>query len=92
MIGYVVTDVIEESRLRLIDSGCESADDVRFYGKSVVSFSEEMKKHDSELKDFLFRRMYQHYKVNRMASRAKRVVIDLFELFIHVSKCSYYVC
>ncbi|MBR72589.1 MAG: deoxyguanosinetriphosphate triphosphohydrolase [Rhodospirillaceae bacterium] len=87
MIGYVVTDVIEESRLRLIDSGCESADDVRFYGKSVVSFSEEMKKHDSELKDFLFRRMYQHYKVNRMASKAKRVVIDLFELFIHEPQC-----
>ena len=37
---------------------------------------------DRALKSFLFTRMYRHYKVNRMASKARRVVRDLFQLFM----------
>ena len=87
MIGQVVTDVIEESKKRLNDSGCITSDEVRNFGKPVVAFSSVMESHDRALKEFLFSRMYQHYKVNRMASKAKRVVTDLFQLFISEPQC-----
>lgn len=32
------------------------------------------------LKDFLFPNMYRHYKINRMTSKGKRIVRDLFSL------------
>jgi dGTPase len=41
-----------------------------------------MRANDKALKAFLFRNMYRHYKVNRMASKAKRVVRQLFGLFL----------
>jgi dGTPase len=41
-----------------------------------------MRKHDRALKDFLFQRMYRHYKVNRMAAKARRVVQELFRLLL----------
>ena len=31
--------------------------------------------------------MYRHYKVNRMASKARRVVRELFNLFVEEPEC-----
>ncbi|MEK9660892.1 MAG: deoxyguanosinetriphosphate triphosphohydrolase, partial [Alphaproteobacteria bacterium] len=35
---------------------------------------------DRAVKEFLFERMYRHHRVNRMASKARRVVTELFDL------------
>jgi dGTPase len=39
------------------------------------------------LKGFLFERMYRHYRVNRMTSKARRVVSELFGLFLSDPGC-----
>ena len=59
-----------------------SSDDVRAAAQPVIDFSEPMRAKNKELKSFLFNRMYRHYKVNRMAAKAKRVVGELFVLFM----------
>ena len=41
-----------------------------------------MRANDRSLKAFLFRRMYRHHKVNRMILKAKRIVTELFGLFL----------
>ena len=87
MIGAMVDDIITESRDRLTEAGCASADEVRALGRPVVAFSNEMAANDRSLKKFLYHRMYRHYKVNRMASKARRVVQDLFKLFIAEPEC-----
>jgi dGTPase len=46
-----------------------------------------MRDHDRALKRFLFDRMYRHYRVNRMSSKARRVVHELFQLFITEPEC-----
>jgi dGTPase len=48
----------------------------------VVAFSDEMRAHDRALRAFLFKNMYRHFKVNRVMSKAKRVIADLFHLFL----------
>jgi len=87
MIGAMVDDIITESRGRLTEAGCASADEVRALGRPVVAFSNEMAANDRSLKKFLYHRMYRHYKVNRMASKARRVVQDLFKLFVTEPEC-----
>ena len=87
MIGAMVDDIITESRGRLTEAGCASADEVRALGRPVVAFSNEMAANDRSLKKFLYHRMYRHYKVNRMASKARRVVQDLFKLFVAEPEC-----
>ena len=37
---------------------------------------------EAPLRKFLFENMYRHYKVNRMMGQARRVVRELFDLFI----------
>jgi len=55
---------------------------VRALGRPIVAFSAAMKANDTALKTFLFKNMYRHYKVNRMLTKAKRVVAELFQLFL----------
>lgn len=81
-IGMMVEDILAEAKRRLADAAPKSADDIRRLKEPVVAFSEDMAKNDRELKQFLFPHMYKHYKLNRMTSKAKRVVRDLFELFL----------
>jgi len=87
MIGAMVDDIIAESHGRLTEAGCASAGEVRALGRPVIAFSNGMAANDRGLKKFLYRRMYRHYKVNRMASKARRVVQDLFKLFVAEPEC-----
>jgi len=81
-IGLMVEDILSETRTRLADVAPRSVDDVRGCDHAVVGFSDAMAQNDRELKAFLFPNMYRHYKLNRMTSKARRVVRDLFELFL----------
>ena len=82
LINEMVADLIAETRRRLEVLKPQSVDDVRLAGRPLVAFSPEMAANDKALKEFLHRRMYRHYKVNRMMSKAKRVVEELFHLFM----------
>jgi len=81
-IGAMVEDILEEGRKRLLDVAPKTADDIRNFTAPVIVFSDHMSKNDKELKEFLFPNMYKHYKLNRMTSKARRVVQDLFDLFL----------
>jgi dGTPase len=87
VIDRMVGDLITETKRRLAARGITSVSDIRKNGSAIVAFSEEMSANDKALKQFLFERMYRHYKVNRMASKARRIVQDLFRLLIAEPQC-----
>ena len=78
LIGAMVVDLVEESRRRLAETAPAHADDIRALGRPVVGFSPQVAEPLQELRGFLQNRMYSHYKVQRMARKAHRVVQDLF--------------
>ena len=82
LITAMIEDVLTETGRRIADSKPQSVDDVRLLGSPLVAFSAAMKANDTALKTFLFKNMYRHYKVNRMLTKAKRVVAELFQLFL----------
>jgi len=83
MIGYMVSDVLTETRRRLADKNPQSADDVRALKDAICDFSAEFREKEEPLRKFLYENMYKHYKVNRMMGQASRVVKGLFDLFIN---------
>ena len=87
MIDRMVRDMVAETRGRLRDSGARSAEDVRRLGRPVAAFSDAMRENDRALKRFLYERMYRHYRVNRMSHKARRVVRELFRLFLAEPEC-----
>ena len=80
MIGAMVDDVLGETSRRA--QGLGSADAVRALGRPLVAFSEAMHADLTELRAFLYARMYRHYRVNRTRSQARRILGDLFDLFL----------
>jgi dGTPase len=82
LITAMIDDALSETRRRVTSLKLQSAEDVRLCGQAVVVFSDEMRAHDRALKSFLFKNMYRHFKVNRVMSKAKRVIADLFHLFL----------
>ena len=82
LITAMIDDALVETRRRVNELKLQSAEDVRVCGKAVVSFSDAMRANDRSLKAFLFKNMYRHFKVNRMLSKAKRVIAELFALLL----------
>jgi dGTPase len=87
VIDRMVGDLVGETRRRLAASDVASVAAIRALGAPVVAFSAEMSANDRALKAFLFERMYRHYKVNRMASKARRIVQDIFRLLLAEPEC-----
>ena len=87
LIDQMVNDLLAETRRRLDEAKPQSAADVRAWGGAVVAFSAEMRENDRALRGFLFERMYRHFRVNRMTSKARRVVGELFRLFLAEPEC-----
>ncbi len=87
LIDRMASDLIAETRRRLADGRIRTVADIRGLGSPVAAFSDTMRAHDRALKAFLFERMYRHYRVNRMASKARRIVQELFTLLLDEPQC-----
>ncbi|HLJ64537.1 MAG TPA: deoxyguanosinetriphosphate triphosphohydrolase [Stellaceae bacterium] len=87
LIDRMASDLIAETKSRLADSAVLKPGDIRDFPGALVAFSDTMCQHDRSLKDFLFEHMYRHYRVNRMASKARRVVQELFALLHREPEC-----
>ncbi len=82
LIAAMVNDVIAEAHRRCVQLKPKTTEDVRKLGRALIGFSADMAKDEKALKEFLFANMYRHTRVNRMTSKAKRVVRDLFDLLL----------
>ena len=58
------------------------SEEVRMKGHAVVAFSHQMAEDLAQLRQFLHARMYRHFRVNRMRSQARRILAEMFALFM----------
>ena len=82
LIGLMVDDLLAESRRRLEEASPASADEVRAAGRPLIAFSAAMREKLVPVRRFQFERMYRHYRVNRLTSKARRVLRQLFDIFL----------
>ena len=87
VINAMVVDLLEETHRNLSNLNPQSVKQVRAAGRPMVAFSGEMDSVHRQLRKFLMERMYKHYKVNRMTSKARRVIVQLFEIFRDEPDC-----
>jgi dGTPase len=87
LMSAMVSDVLATTRANIDRLSIKTAEDVRTAGTSIVHFSPEMEQVNKAIKTFLFKHMYRHYKVNRMTSKARRVVRELFDFFLAEPSC-----
>jgi dGTPase len=78
LIDTLVVDLVEETGRRLLAAQPADADAIRALARPMVGFSPKVEEPLQQLQAFLQARMYSHYKVKRMAHKARRVVRELF--------------
>lgn len=82
MINVMVVDLIDTSRENIANTNLSSISDVRDQPQKMMSFSTEMNDKKLELKQFLRKNLYQHYRVHRMSKKAAVVIESLFAAFM----------
>ncbi|CAG4918413.1 Deoxyguanosinetriphosphate triphosphohydrolase-like protein [Paraburkholderia saeva] len=80
IINTLIVDLIDTTTRNLAEHAPRSLDDVRS-APPLVAHSEHVAAQAASLKRFLFRNLYRHYRVMRMANKARRVVAGLFDAF-----------
>ena len=79
-----VAEIMRQSQaFRQVFIQPQSADDIRNAAGPVIGFSEEMRKANIKLKQFLFTRMYRHWRVNRQSHKAQHVTKTMAGLLLH---------
>ena len=83
LINRQITDLIQASLEQLKRERIQSVDDVRACRASLITFSPAMQELRKPLKAFLWTHLYQHYRVVRMADKAKRFITELFQVYLN---------
>ncbi len=82
LINRQITDLVHTSAQRLTDHHIHAMEDVRRCSARLITFSEPMLALRKPLKAFLWTHLYHHYRVERMADKAKRFIGELFQLYL----------
>lgn len=87
MINRMVSDLIQQTQRNIKEYNIQSVDDIRWLKRPMAHFSDDMLQVNASIKSFLMKYMYRHFKVNRMTSKARRVIEELFNFFLHEPDC-----
>lgn len=82
MINILVVDLCQTSAQNIAEIAPKNIQDIR-QAPYLIGFSEAMAKKNLELKQFLRKNLYHHYKVNRMSAKAMRIIRELFDVFLN---------
>jgi len=81
LIQLMASSAIETSERAIREAGVESLDDVRRAPGRLVRIADDLQEKVRGLEDFLMRRVYRHYRVVRMTTKAKRLLVRIFEAY-----------
>lgn len=82
VIGRLIDDLVTATRSKIEEHAIGSLQDVRRHPVRLATLSHEMRRKNKDLKIFLYKQLYHHYKVERMRVKAERFLTLLFESYM----------
>jgi dGTPase len=82
LIGMLVTDAVEATSDRITKEKVKSSLDIQQLDFNLAGYSADMHRRNRELKDFLYNKLYRHYRVVRMAVKAERIITELYQSYL----------
>ena len=79
LLNYFVTDLIEQTRRRVTESGVKSLEDMRNFPERLAGFSPEVEQERREAKAYLYRALYDSKPLQPEKLKAARVVGETFD-------------
>ncbi len=82
LINLMVDDLIKNIKLNIKKFKIKNSQEILDLNKPLVVLSSDMQEKEKKLKIFLRKKMYNHPKVKTMNFKAKKIISDLFDLFV----------
>ena len=82
LINIQVTDLIRQTESQLKKLKPSSWEDIKKLNNRIVSFSREMLAERKPMRKLLLEKLYRHYRVVRMSTKAKRFIKELFDTYV----------
>ncbi len=82
LVGHEVTSVVNATTQALTGNNIHSVDDVRRMSHNLVMHDPAFAVRNRQLKTFLYKNLYRHWRVMRMSNKAQRLITDLFTAFV----------
>ena len=82
LIDLQVTDLITHTQLEITRRKIKKHTDVAKLDLKIVDFSSKIKQLRKPLRQFLMQKLYSHYRVVRMSTKAKRFIRELFTEYL----------
>jgi dGTPase len=82
LISVQITNLINNTMRNIKEKGIDSVEKVRQHRGMLVEFDGKMNDMHKDLKDYMYRNFYKHYKVIRMEYKAEKIIQDLFEIYL----------
>ncbi|MCB9151472.1 MAG: deoxyguanosinetriphosphate triphosphohydrolase [Caldilineaceae bacterium] len=82
LVGVEVSDTIAATARNIEQNDITSLDELKALPHNVAGYSAQMDELNAELKSYLYANFYRHYRVVRMATKAERVLRELFEAYV----------
>ena len=82
ILDHFATDLIENTRRRVNESGVQTVDDVRHQQKRLAGLSSEAARQNARLKQFLSSRVYSHVTISEDRDRSVAALDALFHFFL----------
>ena len=91
LIDMQAKDLLKATYERLVALKFKSAQDVKDRHSYVVGFSRAMHQQREFLQQLLNEKLYHHWRVERMTGKARRIIRDLFDVYLKNPKQLPYV-
>jgi dGTPase len=82
LIDMQVKDLLAATTERLVAKKIRTVNDLGHHKRRLVDFSEEMNRERSYLQGILNEKFYHHWRIERMTSKAKRILNELFDVYL----------
>ena len=82
LINMQVTDLIGTTEATVARMKLKSYRDIKKRNTKIIMFSPAMQEYRRPLRELLMEKLYHHYRVIRMADKAKRFIKELFQVYM----------
>jgi dGTPase len=83
IIGMSIEDIIQTTHQRLEAIPARSRDDIQRQPDDIVGHSDRLAVPLAKLRERLQDKLYRHHRVMRMALKAERFLVDLFQAYVN---------
>jgi dGTPase len=82
LIGQSMNNVLENTERNLVTHQLDTPERLQAHTENVVGYSADFGAKIQQLKAFLYARMYRHYRLMRMQTKAEHFISEIFQAYM----------